>query len=185
MTTWPPKRSSPVLPSDLGFLKVAGREADIPLRQAFLKFRDLVASDMDWADFRKRRFRSRASRAKAAILLLTAASTVVLGIPAIPDRTYIALPMVALVTALSGFEGFFNWRSMWVLMEECQYRLNRLRDDVDYYIVLTPESELKKSQLDEYFKLQQEIWADVSRRWIEFRKLERASEGGDVTRQLV
>jgi hypothetical protein len=139
---------------------------------------------MDWADLRKRRFRSTASRVKVATLLLTGASTVVLGVPAIPSRAYIALPMVPLVTALSGFEGFFNWRSRWVLMEECQYRLNRLRDEIDYYVVLTPESDLKKADLDRFFELQQEIWADVSRRWIEFRKLERASERGDVTRQL-
>jgi hypothetical protein len=184
MTYKLPKRSSPVLPSDLGFLKVAGREADMPLREALLKFRDLVSSDMDWADFRKRRFRARASRVKAATLLLTAASTVVLGIPAIPDRTYVALPMVALVTALSGFEGFFNFRPMWVLMEECQYRLNRLRDEIDYYVVLTPEADLKKDRLDQFFTVQQEIWADISRRWIEFRKLERASEGSDLIRQL-
>jgi hypothetical protein len=92
--------------------------------------------------------------------------------------------MVAAVTALSGFEGFFNWRSMWVLMEECQYRLNRLRDEIDYYVVLTPEADLSRERLDQFFSLQQEIWADVSRRWIEFRKLERASEASDVTRQV-
>ena len=66
------------------------------MREVFIRFRDLVSGDMDWADSRKTRFRVRASCAKVATLALTAASTVVLGIPAIPDRTAIALPMVAL-----------------------------------------------------------------------------------------
>jgi hypothetical protein len=183
--TWSrPRASRSALPSDLGFLKVAGREAGIPLRDAFLLFRDLVSSDMDWADLRKARFRSSASWIKSGTLLLTAASTVVLGIQAIPSRATIALPMVALVTALGGFEGFFNWRSRWILMEECQYRLNRLRDEIDYYVVITPEADLTREQLDAFFRQQQQIWADVSRRWIEFRKLERSSEGSDVARQV-
>jgi hypothetical protein len=88
---------------------------------------------MDWADSRKARFRSRAAAAKVAALALTAASTVVLGIPAIPDRTAIELPMVALVTLVTALEPFFNWRSRWVLMEETRYRLNLIRDQMDYY----------------------------------------------------
>jgi hypothetical protein len=66
---------------------------------------------MDWADSRKTRSRVRASCAKVAALALTAASTVVLripAIPAIPDRTAIALPMVALVTLITALEPFFN-----------------------------------------------------------------------------
>jgi hypothetical protein len=59
---------------------------------------------MDWADSRKLRFRLRAACVKVAALALTAASTVVLGIPAIPGRTAIALPMVALVTLISALE---------------------------------------------------------------------------------
>ncbi len=92
--------------------------------------------------------------------------------------------MVALVTAFGGFEGFFNWRSRWILMEECQYRLNRLRDEIDYYVVLAGETDLKRERLDSFFQRQQQIWADVSKRWIEFRKLERSSEGSDVARQV-
>jgi hypothetical protein len=83
--------------------------------------------DMDRADLRKARFRTRASCAKVAALALTGASTVVLGIPAIPGRAAIALPMVALVTLISALEPFYNWRSRGVLMEETQYRLNRIR----------------------------------------------------------
>ncbi len=157
---------------------MAGRDEGIPLREAFLNFRDLVSADMDWADSRKARFRSRASVAKVSALTLTAASTVVLGIPAIPGRAAIALPMVALVTLISALEPPFNWRSRWVLMEETQYRLNRIRDEMDYYLVTTPAADLDRSRLSAYFDDQQGVWQDVSRRWMEFRKLDRSQPGG-------
>ena len=143
-----------------------------------IRFRDQVSADMDWADSRKARFRARASYAKVVALALTAASTVVLGIPAIPDRTAIALPMVALVGLLSALEPFFNWRSRWVLMEEAQYRLNRIRDEMDYYQVATPAADLDRERLHRFFVEHQNTWNDVSRRWIEFRKLDQSQPGG-------
>jgi hypothetical protein len=168
------------LDSERGFLEVAGRDEDRPLREAFLGFRDLVSADMDWADVRKRRFRRRASIVRVSALLLTAASTVVLGIPEIPARASIALPMVALVTVFGGLETFFNWRSRWVLMEETRYRLNRLRDEMDYYIVATPTAELSRHRLQEFFDQHQTTWADASRQWVEFRKLDRPPQSPEV-----
>lgn len=171
------------LPSEMGFLELAGREADLPLREAFMRFRDLVSADMDWTDSRKARFRKRASYVKIATLLLTAASTVVLGIQAIPARAAIALPMVAIVTVLGAIESFYTWRSRWVLMEEAQYRLNRIRDEMDYHLVTTPAAELGIDTLRQFFLEQQAVWSDVSRRWIEFRKLDRPPEGDRASPQ--
>jgi hypothetical protein len=103
------------------------------------------------------------------ILLLTAISTAILGITTIPNRSSFALPIVAVVTALGTFEAFINGRPRWVLMEETQYRLTRLRDNVDYYLVTTPADGLSKQQLDLFYAEQQLIWADASRRWVQFR----------------
>ena len=160
------------MPSEKGYLEMAGRNADLPLREQLVSFRDLVSADMAWTDSRKTKFRWRASAVRLVTLVLTAASTVVLGIEAIPSRAAIALPMVAAVTVLTGLESFHNWRSRWVLMEEAQYRLNRLRDDMDHFLVSSPSDSLRAGDLDRFFVEQQKIWADVSSRWIEFRKLE-------------
>ncbi|WP_370968823.1 DUF4231 domain-containing protein [Amycolatopsis sp. cg9] len=168
------------LDSERGFLEVAGREPDRPLRDQLLGFRDLVSADMDWADTRKRRFRQRASIVRVAALLLTAASTVVLGIQEIPARASIALPMVALVTVLGGLETFFNWRSRWVLMEETRYNLNRIRDEMDYYLVGTPTAELSRARLQEFFDRHQVTWADASRQWVEFRRLDRPPQSPEI-----
>ena len=170
-------RPHAVLSSELGFLEMAGRDLGLLLPDAFVRFRDLVSADMEWTDSRKIRFRKRASYVKIAALLLTGSSTVVLGIQAIPSRADIALPMVALVTVFGALEAFFNWRSRWVLMEEAQYRLNRIRDEMDYYLVTTPPAELEKDRLNRFFAEQQDVWNDVSRRWVEFRKLGSSPEG--------
>jgi hypothetical protein len=155
--------------SERGLFELSGRRTGLPVREVVVNFRDLVSDDMKWADSRKSRFRRSASRVKVAALVLAALSTVVLGVEAIPGRSWIALPMVAAVTVLSALEPFFNWRSRWVLMEEAQYRLNRLRDELDYYLAVTPEDAVRRTDLDRFFADQQQIWSDVSRRWIEFR----------------
>lgn len=172
-----------VAASERGFLEIAGREADLPLRETLFRFRDLVSADMDWADSRKARFRARAAAAKIAALTLTAGSTVVLGIPAIPNRTAIALPMVALVTLVTALEPFFNWRSRWVLMEETRYRLNMIRDEMDYYLVTTPAADLDRDQLYRFFTGRLDVWTDASRRWIEFRKLDQSQPGGGQSKE--
>jgi hypothetical protein len=165
------QRSSSILPSENGFLAFAGREGALTPREATLKFRDLVSADMDWAASRKRRFRWRAAAVQVCSLLLTAVSTVILGIQAIPARAAWALPFVALVTVAAGCEAFFNWKSRWILMEETQYRLNRLRDEIDYYLVTTDSPDATWARLDVFFQDQQTIWSEVSRRWVGFRRV--------------
>jgi hypothetical protein len=168
-----------VLPSERGLFELASRQFDLPLPEVFHRFRDLVSADMAWVDSRKSRFRRKASAIKVASLALAAVSTVVLGIDAIPARASIALPMVALVGALGAAESYFNWRSRWVLMEETRYRLNRLRDEIDFYLVATPSAEFGHEALERFFADQQEVWREASRRWVEFRKLEQpAADGG-------
>lgn len=68
-------------------------------------------------------------------------------------------------------------------MEEAQYRLTRLRDEIDYYLVVTPSADVTKEKLNGFFEDQQAVWSDVSRRWIEFRKIDRPP-GGEQTPDL-
>ena len=48
---------------------------------------------------------------------------------------------------------------------------------MDYYLTVTPSAALERAALDRFFEQQQLIWADVSRRWIEFRALDAAQPG--------
>lgn len=177
MTAFWSQKHHPMLPSDRGFLAVTGEQV-LPVREQILRFRELVSSDMEWTTIRRHRFQFRAAGVKVAALVLTAASTVVLGISGIPARAAIALPMVALVSVLTGLDAYFSWRSRWILMEETQYSLHRLRDKMDFYLVTTPEANVEKSALDEFFGEQQKIWADASTRWVEYRRSEKKPESG-------
>ncbi|MFI5912826.1 DUF4231 domain-containing protein [Dactylosporangium sp. NPDC051541] len=156
--------------SEQGFLVLAGRRTGLPLAEALTTFRELVSADMEWADSRKQRFRRRSTWSKGLSLGLTALSTVVLGLPIDDYKATIALPMVAVVTLLGSLELFFNWRSRWILMEETLYRLNRLRDEIDYLLVTTPVEEIGRGDLDRFFAEQQRVWAEVSRQWVDFRR---------------
>jgi hypothetical protein len=164
------------LPSERGLLELVEGETHLSTKDALTAFRRLIAADMDWADSRKIRFRRSAAMVRISALVLTAASTVVLGIGTIPARASIALPMVAGVTLLSALDAFFNWRSRWVLMEETQYRLNRLRDEIDFLLVAGKSEQLTQERLQGFFVEQQLIWADVSRRWVEFRRTSQSQE---------
>jgi hypothetical protein len=168
---WRRRRQTPgVIASEKGLFELVGRQTGLDADEAFVKFRDLVSAHIDWAESRKRRNRRYASWLRYGALFLTAAATVVVGIATIPR--WVALPMVALVTVLSGLEVFRNWRPLWVLMEEAQYRFNRLRDEMDFHLVTTPAGELTFEKLAGYFGEHQAIWDDVSRQWLGFRKLD-------------
>jgi hypothetical protein len=169
--------------SERGLLAMAGNRAGLPTIEALAIFRELVSADMEWADSRKSHFRSRSSWSKGTSLVLTALSTVVLGIPQIPFNATIALPMVAAVALLGSLELFHNWRARWILMEETRYRLNRLRDEIDYLLVTRPSAEVSRDELDRLFADQQQIWADVSRQWVEFRRQGDAQQPGTFPKQ--
>ncbi|MFI7160473.1 MULTISPECIES: SLATT domain-containing protein [Micromonospora] len=171
--------------SEEGLLVLAGRRTALPLPEALTTFRELVSADMEWADSRKTRFRRRSTWSKGLSLGLTALSTVVLGIPQIPFNASIALPMVAVVTLLGSLELFHNWRSRWILMEETRYRLNRLRDEIDYVLVTNPADQVTREQMDRFFADQQQIWADVSRQWVEFRRQGDTQQPGPISQATV
>jgi hypothetical protein len=49
---------------------------------------------------------------------------------------------------------------------------------MDYYLMTAPAADLDCDRLRRFFTGKQDIWNDVSRRWIEFRKLDQSQPGG-------
>ena len=121
----------------------------------------------DYARGRKQQFRWRASVIKLLTLALSAASTIILGLRIWAN---LAFALVALVTVMGAVESFFNWRSRWVLMEETQYRFQRLADDLEYLVASTAADDLTHDQLSSIFGRYQAIWDDLSRTWLEHRR---------------
>ncbi|WP_327286293.1 SLATT domain-containing protein [Streptomyces sp. NBC_01205] len=139
-------------------------------REAAAFLLDRIRQGNDYARGKKKRFGRGASVTKVATLLLSAASTVILGLQNLDAWAGLALACVALVTLLGAVEPFFNWRSRSVLMEEAQYRFQRLADDLEYLVASTATHELTFDQLDVIFGRYQTIWEDLSRTWLEHRR---------------
>ncbi|MFD8495999.1 SLATT domain-containing protein [Amycolatopsis sp. NPDC059657] len=129
----------------------------------------------EYARSRKTRFRRRSVMVKLLALTLSATSTIILGLQNLNGWTGTAFALVAVVTVIGALEPFFAWRSLWVLMEEIQHRFYRLRDDVAFYVAITPADELDVAVLRAKFDEYQAIWDQVGTRWIQYRQADGAS----------
>ncbi|NUT97798.1 MAG: SLATT domain-containing protein [Saccharothrix sp.] len=120
---------------------------------------------------RKDRFRRRSAALKVSLLSLSATATIILGWQDLDFWTGLAFSLVALTTVVSALEPFFAWRSLWVLMEESQYRFYRLRDDLAHYIAATKPEDVDRARVEEMFAQYQAVWAQLSDRWLEYRRI--------------
>lgn len=132
--------------------------------------RDQIERGHIYARSRKHRFRWKSVTVRLTTLVLSAASTIILGLQNLDPWTGTAFSLVAVVTVVSALEPFFAWRSLWVLMEEASYKFHRLQDDLGYYIASTPPEEVDPERVREMFQRYQEIWDGLSDRWLKFRE---------------
>jgi hypothetical protein len=124
----------------------------------------------EYARSRKGRYRRRSSIVKVCALMLSATSTIILGWQDLDFWSGLAFSLVALTTIVNALEPFFAWRSRWVLMEETQYRLYRLRDDLSYYVAGRQPNELDIATINQMFDDYQRIWDQLGNRWLEYRR---------------
>lgn len=122
-----------------------------------------------YARSRKQRFRWKSVTVRLTTLVLSAVSTIILGLQNLDPWTGTAFALVAVVTVVSALEPFFAWRSLWVLMEEASYRFHRLEDDLSYYVASTPAEEVDVEVVRAMFERYQEIWDSLSSRWLRLR----------------
>lgn len=132
--------------------------------------RDQIERGHTYARSRKHRFRWKSVTVRLTTLVLSAASTIILGLQNLDPWTGTAFSLVAIVTVVSALEPFFAWRSLWVLMEEASYKFHRLQDDLGYYIASTPPEKIDPARVEEMFLRYQEIWDGLSGRWLKFRE---------------
>ena len=118
----------------------------------------------------KGEIRRSASAIRVLSLALTVASTIIPGLQQLNFWTGLAFSFVAVGTLVSGVEPLFNWRSRWILMEEAQYKLQRIRDELEYYLLKTPTADVALDDLDPFFERLQGLWTDTSERWLAYRR---------------
>jgi hypothetical protein len=132
-----------------------------------------IAEALSYTRLRRRRFRRGSIAVRLLSLVLSGASTVILGLQNLTFWASLAFSLVAVTTVLSAVEPFFNWRSRWVLMEDMQARLHRLDNDLTYLVAKTGADGLAPTQLDPYFERLQGIWEETSSAWLESRRAEK------------
>jgi hypothetical protein len=123
-----------------------------------------------YARSRKGRYRRRSAIVKVSALAMSATSTIILGWQDLDFWSGLAFSLVALTTIVNALEPFFAWRSRWVLMEETQYRLYRLRDELSYYLASHQPDELDVTRINQMFDQYQRIWDQLGDRWLEYRR---------------
>ena len=131
-----------------------------------------IERDNAHARSRKRRFRWRAVSIRLLLLALSSTSTIILGLQNLNGWTGVAFALVAVTTVVGALEPFFAWRSLWVLMEEVQFRLYRLRDELSFYIASTPPEQVDPRLINEKFEEYQAVWNELGLRWLEYRRTE-------------
>jgi hypothetical protein len=139
-------------------------------RELALWVRSEAVRGIAWAQPRKKRFRSAASVTRMVVLGLSAASTVILGLQDLDFWASLGFSLVALSTAVAAVEPFFNWRSRWVLLEEAQYELRRIRDELDYVLATRGDDELRREEIEPFFERSQQVWRQTSTRWLDQRR---------------
>jgi len=152
-------------------------EAGLPPYQVALRLRNDIVEGIAWAGTRKSRYRRAASTIKVTSLAMSVISTIILGLQNLDFWTGLAFGLVAVSTAVNAVEPFFNWRSRWVLMEETQYRLQRIRDELNYTLMRTPPQHLRFDDVDAFFTRTQDVWKDTSLRWLQYRRADNSSRG--------
>jgi hypothetical protein len=139
-------------------------------QQVALRLQGQIADGITWARRRKAKFRRSASAIRMLSLILAVASTIILGLQHLNFWTGLAFSLVAVGTLVNAVEPFFNWRSRWILMEEAQYRLQRIRDELDYHLLKTPSADVALDELDPVFQRLQGVWTETSERWLAYRR---------------
>jgi hypothetical protein len=138
-----------------------------PLEQAKL-LREWVEIGLHYSRRKRTSFRRASSVLKAATVVLSGASTVILGVQNLDFWAGLGFALVALVTVLAAIEPFFSWRSRWLLMEEQVYRFYRLRDDL--IMAAAGRSQLTQQDVDSFYERYSTTWDQTSERWMEYRR---------------
>ncbi len=119
------------------------------------------------------KFKKTSSLIKIATIIFAGLITIFLGFKnQCYEETFkmIAFILGAVITVLNGLEPFFNFRLFWIEHEEAEYKFRRLRDEYGFYLSGLNDNDLKHEELSKYEKKFQEIWDNLSMKWLSYRR---------------
>jgi hypothetical protein len=131
---------------------------------------DLIAQAIEYTKSRKSSFMRKSTVVRVTALVMSGASTVILGLQDLDFWASLGFVLVALSTVASGVEAFFNWRSRWVFAEEAQARFYQLQDELRMLRLTKPGAELTQTDVLKVFGTYEATWTQFSRQWADERK---------------
>jgi hypothetical protein len=124
-----------------------------------------------YARERKRRFTRRSSALRVLTLILSAASTIILGLQDLDFWSSVGFTLTALVTVTAAVEPFFAWRFRWVLMEEAEYEFYRIADELRYLVAGSVAGAVQRDDVDRLYESYTATWHRLSQQWLEHRRI--------------
>lgn len=119
------------------------------------------------------RNKNQAAIVNIASVLLGAGVTIFLGLQIEGVETLfrnIALILGVLITAISGIDAFFNYRSLWIKQKVTLLHLYNLRNEIEFYRAGLQENDtISERKVTRFFKSYQEIWEMSSEEWLRLR----------------
>lgn len=135
---------------------------------AFLRRR--LYEDKEYARSRRRVWSARATLLRVTLFALSGLATIFLGLADLKGFALVGFILSALVTTVSGLEGFFNWRSRWIASELALARWHDIEESLALYVASRKPSRIKKAQLMQFDDQRRDAWSELSATWISQRK---------------
>ena len=132
-----------------------------------------IGDSIDYVQKARVRFQKWAGRIRVVTLVLSGVITVALGIrwdAYSDDLRNIAFVVGALTTMLASLDLYFNYRGLWVEHEEAEWRLQRLRDRIEFYISGVTDEAINAATIAEFHESYQWIWDNLSKSWLSLRR---------------
>jgi hypothetical protein len=132
-----------------------------------------IDTSIDYVHNQRDRFQRLAGSIRVGTLILSALVTALLGIR---WQAYsgllrnVAFIVGTLTTTLASLDLYFNYRSLWVEHEEAEWRLQRLKDRIGFYLEGRKPEEIDGTVMAKYHESYQWIWDHLSTNWLALRR---------------
>jgi len=141
---------------------------------------DSISSSLKYIQNGRTRFQKWAGSLRVVGLILSAGVTIALGIKweqFSDELRNLAFVLGALATLLGSVDLYFNFRSLWIEHEEAKWRLNRLRDRINFYLSGVSKDSVDPVVISQFHDSYQWIWDNMSSNWLALRQNARLDKG--------
>lgn len=125
----------------------------------------------DYARSSRRQWSQWSVTLQVSTLALSVLATIMLGLAERSLVSNIGLVASSLVAVSSSLEGFFNWRSRWVLAEEALAEWHAIEDGLMVHVASTKPDELKIEDILDFDRRRADAWNRLSSEWIDQRRM--------------